>query len=126
MVTSSSPLAGFACVARASRPTRFPTSSPWSRPTPSAVGAGAFVSEILDPVQAEELRRAAATRANTAPRPAAPRRVGWFDAVATRYGCMMQGATEVALTNIDVLGYLDEIRSARPTSWTAGASSPSR
>ena len=38
-----------------------------------------------------------------------PRRVGWFDAVATRYGCMVQGATQVALTCLDVLGYLDEI-----------------
>jgi adenylosuccinate synthase len=35
--------------------------------------------------------------------------VGWFDAVATRYGCRVQGATEVALTLLDVLGYLDEI-----------------
>ena len=46
---------------------------------------------------------------NTVPRQADPRQVGWFDAVATRYGCEIQGATEVALTNLDVLGYLDEI-----------------
>ena len=38
-----------------------------------------------------------------------PRRVGWFDAVATKYGCMVQGATQVALTCLDVLSYLDEI-----------------
>ena len=86
MVTSSSPLAGFACV-----------------------GAGAFVSEILDPVQAEELRRRGGDKGEYGATTGRPRRVGWFDAVATRYGCMMQGATEVALTNIDVLGYLDEI-----------------
>ena len=35
--------------------------------------------------------------------------MGWFDAVATKYGCMVQGATQVALTCLDVLGYLDEI-----------------
>ena len=35
--------------------------------------------------------------------------MGWFDCVASRYGVRMQGATEVALTVLDVLGYLDEI-----------------
>jgi adenylosuccinate synthase len=35
--------------------------------------------------------------------------VGWFDAVATRYGCRLQGATETALTCLDVLSYLPEI-----------------
>ena len=35
--------------------------------------------------------------------------MGWFDAVASRYGCRVQGATEVALTVLDVLGYLDEL-----------------
>lgn len=35
--------------------------------------------------------------------------MGWFDAVASRYGCRIQGATEVALTVLDVLGYLDEL-----------------
>ena len=38
-----------------------------------------------------------------------PRRMGWFDVVATKYGCRMQGTTDVAFTVLDVLGYLDEI-----------------
>ena len=35
--------------------------------------------------------------------------MGWFDCVASRYGCRLQGATDVAFTVVDVLGYLDEI-----------------
>ena len=109
MVTSSSPLAGFACVGAGIPPYAISDVITVVKAYSSAVGAGAFVSEILDPVQAEELRRRGGDKGEYGATTGRPRRVGWFDAVATRYGCMMQGATEVALTNIDVLGYLDEI-----------------
>lgn len=58
---------------------------------------------------AEELRARGGSAGEYGATTGRPRRVGWFDAVATRYGCRVQGATEVALTNLDVLGYLDEI-----------------
>ena len=74
----------------------------------SAVGAGAFVSEIFGD-EADELRRRGGDGGEYGATTGRPRRMGWFDAVATRYGCRIQGATEVALTVLDVLGYLDEI-----------------
>jgi adenylosuccinate synthase len=74
----------------------------------SCVGAGPFVSE-LEGAEAEQLRRLGGDAGEFGATTGRPRRVGWFDAVATRYGCMVQGATEVALTNLDVLGYLDTI-----------------
>ena len=74
----------------------------------SAVGAGAFVSEIFGD-EADELRRRGGDKGEFGATTGRPRRVGWFDAVASRYGCRIQGSTEVALTVLDVLGYLDEI-----------------
>ena len=74
----------------------------------SAVGAGEFVSEIFGD-EADELRRRGGDGGEFGATTGRPRRMGWFDAVASRYGCRMQGATEVALTVLDVLGYLDEI-----------------
>ena len=71
----------------------------------SAVGAGAFVSEIFGD-EADELRRRGGDGGEFGATTGRPRRMGWFDAVASRYGCRMQGATEVALTVLDVLGYL--------------------
>ena len=75
----------------------------------SSVGAGEFVSEILDETEAEELRKRGGDKGEYGATTGRPRRVGWFDAVATRYGCRVQGSTEVALTVLDALGYLDEI-----------------
>ena len=75
----------------------------------SAVGAGAFVSELFG-AEADELRRRGGDAGEFGATTGRPRRVGWFDAVATKYGCMVQGATQVALTAIDCLGYLDEIK----------------
>lgn len=75
----------------------------------SAVGAGAFVSELFGD-EGDELRRRGGDAGEYGATTGRPRRVGWFDTVATRYGCMVQGATEVALTAVDVLGYLDEIK----------------
>lgn len=74
----------------------------------SAVGAGAFVSELFGQ-EAEELRRRGGDGGEYGATTGRPRRVGWFDCVATRYGCMVQGTTQVAFTVLDVLGYLDEI-----------------
>ena len=74
----------------------------------SAVGAGAFVSEIFGD-EADELRRRGGDGGEFGATTGRPRRMGWLDCVATRYGCMVQGTTEVAFTVLDVLGYLDEI-----------------
>ena len=75
----------------------------------SAVGAGEFVSEIFGE-DADELRRRGGDAGEFGATTGRPRRMGWFDAVATRYGCRVQGATEAALTVLDVLGYLDELK----------------
>lgn len=109
MVTSSSPLAGFAAVGAGIPPYEIREVTTVVKAYSSAVGAGAFVSEILDPVKADELRRRGGDKGEYGATTGRPRRVGWFDVVATRYGCMMQGTTGIALTNIDVLSYLDEI-----------------
>jgi len=74
----------------------------------SAVGAGAFVSEIFGD-EADELRRRGGDGGEYGATTGRPRRMGWFDCVASRYGCMVQGTTQVAFTVLDVLGYLDEI-----------------
>ena len=74
----------------------------------SAVGAGAFVSEIFGE-EADELRRRGGDGGEFGATTGRPRRMGWFDCVASRYGCRVQGTTQVAFTVLDVLGYLDEI-----------------
>lgn len=74
----------------------------------SAVGAGAFVSEIFGE-EADELRRRGGDGGEYGATTGRPRRMGWFDCVATRYGCIVQGTTQVAFTVLDALGYLDEI-----------------
>ena len=74
----------------------------------SCVGSGPFATE-LDGEAAAQLRRRGGDAGEYGATTGRPRRVGWFDAVATRYGCRLQGATRLAVTNLDVLGYLDEI-----------------
>ena len=74
----------------------------------SCVGAGPFVAELFGD-EAEELRKRGGDAGEYGATTGRPRRVGWFDAVATKYGCKVQGATECVLTNLDVLAYLDEI-----------------
>ena len=74
----------------------------------SAVGAGAFVSEIFGD-EADELRKRGGDGGEYGATTGRPRRMGWFDCVASKYGCRMQGTTDVAFTVLDVLGYLDEI-----------------
>jgi adenylosuccinate synthase len=103
--TSSSPLAGYGCVGAGVPPTAFGRILAVAKAYSSCVGATPFVTEIAGE-EAERLRRLGSEFGATTGR---PRRVGWFDAVATRYGCRVQGATEVALTLLDVLGAFDEI-----------------
>jgi adenylosuccinate synthase len=107
-VTSSSPLAGHAAVGAGIPAAAITRVIAVTKAYSSAVGAGPFVTE-LDGSAAEELRRLGGDAGEYGATTGRPRRVGWFDAVATRYGCRVQGATEVALTGLDVLGYLDRI-----------------
>lgn len=106
--TSSSTLAGFATVGAGLPPYAIDRVVAVTKAYSSCVGTGPFVTE-LHGSEAEELRKRGGDAGEYGVVTKRPRRVGTFDAVATRYGCMVQGATEVALTNLDVLGYLDEI-----------------
>lgn len=108
MVTSSSTLAGYGAIGAGIPPYEIKDIITVVKAYSSAVGAGAFVSEIFGD-EAEELRKRGGDHGEYGATTGRPRRVGWFDAVATRYGCRIQGATEAALTVLDVLGYLDEI-----------------
>ena len=108
MVTSSSTLAAYGAIGAGIPPYEIKEITTVVKAYSSAVGAGAFVSEIFGD-EADELRRRGGDKGEFGAPTGRPRRVGWFDAVASRYGCRIQGATEVALTVLDVLGYLDEI-----------------
>lgn len=108
MVTSSSTLAAYGAIGAGIPPYEIKQITTVVKAYSSAVGAGAFVSEIFGD-EAEELRHRGGDGGEYGATTGRPRRVGWFDAVATRYGCRIQGATEVAFTVLDVLGYLDEI-----------------
>ena len=108
MVTSSSTLAGYGAIGAGIPPYEIKQIVTVCKAYSSAVGAGAFVSEIFGE-EADELRRRGGDGGEYGATTGRPRRMGWFDAVATRYGVRMQGTTEVALTVVDVLGYLDEI-----------------
>ena len=106
--TSSSPLAGFASVGAGIPPSAIQQVLTVTKAYSSCVGTGPFVTELQDP-EAQELRNRGGDAGEYGATTGRPRRVGWFDVVATRYGCRIQGATEVVLTNLDVLGYLDTI-----------------
>ena len=108
MVTSSSTLAAYGAIGAGIPPYEIKEITTVVKAYSGAVGAGAFVSEIFGD-EADELRRRGGDKGEFGATTGRPRRVGWFDAVASRYGCRIQGATEVALTVLDVLGYLDEI-----------------
>ena len=106
--TSSSPLAGFAAVGAGLPASAIQTIIAVTKAYSTCVGAGPFVTEILRE-EGDALRNRGGDAGEYGATTGRPRRVGWFDAVATRYGCRIQGATEVALGLLDVLGYLDEI-----------------
>lgn len=106
--TSSSPLAGNAAVGAGLPPYAITKVLAVTKAYSSSVGAGVFPSQISGE-EADELRKRGGDAGEFGAKTGRPRDVGWFDAVATRYGCLVQGATEVAMTNLDVLSYLDEI-----------------
>ncbi len=108
MVTSSSTLAAFGAIGAGIPPYAIQKIVTVVKAYSSAVGAGAFVSEIFGK-EAEELRNRGGDGGEYGATTGRPRRVGWLDCVATRYGCRLQGTTDVAFTVLDVLGYLDEI-----------------
>ncbi len=108
MVTSSSTLAGYGAIGAGVPPYEIKKIIAVSKAYSSAVGAGAFVSEIFGD-EADELRRRGGDGGEFGATTGRPRRMGWYDCVASKYGCRIQGATDVAFTVLDVLGYLDEI-----------------
>lgn len=107
-VTSSSPLAGFASASAGIPPYEIRSITSVLKAYSTCVGAGPFVGELFGE-QADELRRRGGDGGEFGATTGRPRRMAWFDCVAARYGCMLQGATEVALTMLDVLGYLERI-----------------
>ena len=109
MVTSSSTLASYGAIGAGIPCYEIKDVITVVKAYSSAVGAGEFVSEIFG-AEADELRRRGGDGGEFGATTGRPRRMGWFDAVASRYGCRVQGATEVALTVLDVLGYLDELK----------------
>jgi adenylosuccinate synthase len=106
--TSSSPLAGFATVGAGVPPWAISRVVAVTKAYSSCVGAGPFVTELFGD-EGEQLRKRGGSAGEYGATTGRPRRVGWFDCVATAYGCRVQGATEVAITNLDVLGYRDSI-----------------
>lgn len=107
-VTSSSTLAGYAAVGAGVPPYAIDNITVITKAYSSAVGAGPFVSELFGE-EADELRRKGGDKGEFGATTGRPRRVGYFDAVATRYGCEIQGATEVCMTCLDVLSYMDTL-----------------
>ena len=108
MVTSSSTLAAFGAIGAGLPPYEIKEIVTVCKAYSSAVGAGAFVSEIFGG-EADELRRRGGDGGEFGATTGRPRRMGWFDCVASKYGCRLQGTTDVAFTVLDVLGYLEEI-----------------
>ena len=108
MVTSSSTLAAYGAIGAGIPPYEIKQIVTVSKAYSSAVGAGAFISEIFGD-EADELRRRGGDGGEFGATTGRPRRMGWFDCVATKYGCRLQGTTDVAFTVLDALGYLEEI-----------------
>ncbi|MBR4575496.1 MAG: adenylosuccinate synthase [Lachnospiraceae bacterium] len=109
MVTSSNTIAAYGGVGCGIPPYEIKQIISVCKAYSSAVGAGEFVSEITDEAVADELRRRGGDGGEYGATTGRPRRMGWFDCVASKYGCALQGTTDVAFTVLDVLGYLDEI-----------------
>ena len=108
MVTSSNTIAGYGSVGAGIPPYEIKEIITVVKAYSSAVGAGEFVSEIFGD-EAEELRKRGGDKGEYGATTGRPRRMGWLDLVATRYGCRVQGTTKIAFTVLDALGYLDEI-----------------
>ena len=110
MVTSSSTLAAYGAIGAGIPPYEIKDIITIVKAYSSAVGAGEFVSEILDEEEAKVMRDHGGDGGEYGATTGRPRRMGWFDCVASRYGCKIQGATEAVLTVVDALGYLDELK----------------
>ena len=108
MVTSSSTLAAYGAIGAGIPPYEIKQVITVCKAYSSAVGAGEFVSEIFGE-EADELRKRGGDGGEFGATTGRPRRMGWFDCVASKYGCRLQGTTDVCFTVLDVLGYLDEI-----------------
>ncbi len=108
MVTSSSTLAGYGAIGAGIPPYEIKNVTVITKAYSSAVGAGEFVSEIFGD-EAQKMRLHGGDKGEFGATTGRPRRMGWFDCVATRYGCEVQGATEVVLTALDCLSYLEKI-----------------
>ena len=109
MVTSSNTIAAYGAVGCGIPPYEIKQVISVCKAYSSSVGAGEFVSEIKDEAVADELRRRGGDGGEYGATTGRPRRMGWFDCVASKYGCALQGTTDVAFTVLDVLGYLDQI-----------------
>ena len=109
MVTSSSTLAGYGAVGAGIPPYEIKDICVVTKAYSSAVGAGEFVSEIFGE-EAQQMRIHGGDAGEFGATTGRPRRMGWFDCVATRYDVEAQGATQVVLTALDCLSYLDEIK----------------
>lgn len=109
MVTSSSTLAGYGAVGAGIPAHEIKDIITVTKAYSSAVGAGEFVSEIFGE-EADKMRNHGGDAGEYGATTGRPRRMGWFDCVATRYGVEVQGATQVCLTALDCLSYLDEIK----------------
>ena len=103
--SSSSSIAGYACIGAGIPGSHIDRTVGIVKAYSTCVGEGPFTAEWFGE-EAEQLRVAGGEYGASTGR---PRRVGPVDLVATRYGCRIQGATELALTKLDVLSYLKEI-----------------
>lgn len=110
MVTSSSTLAAYGAIGAGIPPYEIKDIITVVKAYSSAVGAGEFVSEITDEADAAKMRDHGGDKGEYGATTGRPRRMGWFDAVATRYGCRIQGATQAALTVLDALGCWEELK----------------
>jgi adenylosuccinate synthase len=105
-VTSSNTTAGAACTGAGLPPSKIDRVLGVAKAYTTRVGSGPFPTE-LDDAMGEKLREIGAEFGATTGR---PRRCGWFDAVATRYSVMVNGAAGIALTKLDVLDKMETLR----------------
>jgi adenylosuccinate synthase len=105
-VTSSTPIAGGACIGAGVGPTRIDEVIGLVKAYTTRVGGGPFPTELFDDV-GERIRKVGAEFGSVTGR---PRRTGWLDLPALRYAVAVNGLDGLALTKLDVLTGLDEIK----------------
>ena len=106
-VTSTSPVAGGACTGGGLPPTAVDQVIGIFKAYTTRVGNGPFPTEFPEGDFADSFRKAAGEFGATTGR---PRRCGWFDELAARYSCRLNGYTSLVLTKLDVLDGLEELR----------------